>query len=168
MTAQTKERKVIRLQSYDYTSSGSYFVTINIHNRELLLGNIQNGEMCLSKAGILIRQAWLDLPTHYSTLSLDEACIMPDHFHGIMTIQSDGGPYSLFEMVRAFKSFSARRINQLRKTPGVPVWQRGYYEHIIRNEEDLNRIRLYIRENPLKWACSKADDDWSEQVSSDR
>jgi len=111
--------------------------------------------MQLSRTGLLVRQAWLDVPFHYPRIRLDEFCIMPNHFHGILCL-SDPLPGEkahpdLPEVMRAFKSFSARRINAFRQMPGVPVWQRNYYERIIRGDEELNRIRQYIQENPLKW-----------------
>jgi len=91
---------------------------------------------------------------------LDLFVIMPNHIHGIILIVGAGlkpaptdriKQYPLPEIVRGFKTFSARRINVMRVTLGVPVWQRNYYEHIIRNEDELNRIREYIKNNPLQW-----------------
>jgi REP element-mobilizing transposase RayT len=97
---------------------------------------------------------------------------MPDHVHGIIILNPiDSGPralaglkpattgHPLSEIVRAFKTFSARRINQLRKTPGTPVWQRNYYEHVIRSESDLNQIREYIDTNLLRWALNKENSE---------
>jgi putative transposase len=92
---------------------------------------------------------------------------MPNHFHGIIiitegnmvgaglkpapTLEQHGKRHGLSEIVRAFKTFSARRINALRDNPGCPVWQRNYYEHVVRNDNDLANIRQYIAHNPLKW-----------------
>jgi REP element-mobilizing transposase RayT len=108
------------------------------------------------------------LPNHYSHIDLDEYVVMPNHFHGIVWIRGDGRAglkpaptadrpraHPLSEIVRAFKTFSARRINQMRSTPGMPVWQRDYYERVVRNERELNAIREYIQTNPLRWHLDK-------------
>jgi putative transposase len=177
-------RRSIRLQGYDYAQAGAYYVTIVTQGRELLFGEVADGEMRLNEYGRIVRHAWFDLPRHYSHLELGTFCIMPNHAHGIIILYEDGRGGSLLgkepsqtqavagkvfpainqetrpdgrkrhplsEIVRAFKSFSAKRINVLRKTPGIPVWQRNYYEHIIRNEAEHNRIHLYIQSNPAAW-----------------
>ena len=85
---------------------------------------------------------------------MDVFCIMPNHVHGIIVLMDDPGViprHPLSEIVRAFKSFSARRINAARRTQGIPVWQRNYYEHIIRSEQDYQNISIYILNNPLNW-----------------
>jgi REP element-mobilizing transposase RayT len=151
MVSQLHERKTLRLEGYNYSSAGAYFVTLTIHNRLPILGTLDQGEMRLSKAGQIVKRIWLDLPIHYRMLNIDVFCVMPDHFHGILLIQNEKSSLSLFEIIRGFKTFSARRINLLKNTPGASVWQRGYYEHIIRNEEDLDKIRLYIQGNPSNW-----------------
>jgi putative transposase len=177
-------RHSIRLQGYDYSQSGAYYITIVTFGRECLFGQVINGEMRLNQSGQIVQRAWFDLPNHYPHVELGAFCIMPNHAHGIIVLD-DGGrggsiskipvpimaisnetplpageqtrPYivakrhPLSEIVRAFKSFSARRINALRKTPGLPVWQRNYYEHIIRDDDDYNRIQLYIESNPVNW-----------------
>jgi len=189
-------RRSTRLKGHDYSRPGAYFVTTVIHGRESILGTIVDDAMRLSKPGQIVRGVWMNLPRHYPNIQLDEFCIMPNHFHGIIIILDNprpgrggsrwdgscrGGPhlsekvplpegetsgegclptretcpynrYPLSEFIRAFKSFSARQINVIRNTPGLPVWQRKYHEHIIRDEGELSRIRRYITENPLKWA----------------
>jgi putative transposase len=109
--------------------------------------------MKLNRFGQIVQNAWFDLPKHYIHAELDAFCIMPNHVHGIIVLNEESPipRHPLFEIVRAFKSFSARRINVLRKTPGVPVWQRNYYEHILRDHEDYLVKAAYIRENPLNW-----------------
>ena len=84
--------------------------------------------------------------------------VMPNHLHGIVILSPEWtkaglspAPTPLSEVVRALKSFSAREINRLRNSPGVPVWQRNYYDHVMRDDEDLNRIREYILDNPANW-----------------
>lgn len=142
-------RRSIRLQGYDYSQVGAYYVTIVINRRECILGEIINGEMLLNQFGKIVQHTWFDLPKHYSHIELGTFCIMPNHVHAVIIIVGAGHPLS--EIVRAFKSFSARRINEIRKTPGIPVWQRNYYEHIIRNAEEHNRIHLYIEANSAHW-----------------
>ena len=99
--------------------------------------------------------AWNDLPKHFPGLLLDAFVVMPNHVHGILflTPTASGAPprHRLGEIVRAFKAYSARRINARRNTPGCSVWQRNYHERIVRDEEELARIRRYIAENPAAW-----------------
>lgn len=152
-------RHTIRLQGYDYSQAGAYFVTIVVHGRECLFGEIVDGKMVLNEFGKIVQRAWFDLPKHNPHVELGAFCIMPNHVHAVIIIIAVGAglrpaptrPHPLSEIVRAFKSFSARRINELRKLQGVPVWQRNYYEHIIRSEEEHNRIHLYIESNPANW-----------------
>lgn len=160
-------RRSIRLPGYDYRQAGAYFVTVCTYNRMMLFGDVVNDEMRLNEAGRIVQATWDKLPEHYHHLELDEWVVMPNHVHGIITLvdthdvgaglRSAPTPagnkrHPLSKIIRAFKSFSARRINEHRSTPGVPVWQRNYYEHVIRNESDLHDIRHYIVHNPAKWA----------------
>ena len=167
-------RRSIRLPGYDYTQPGAYFVTICTHNREPLFGHVVNGEMVLNAWGRIVWEEWFRTAQlrPYEELFEDEFVVMPNHVHGIIWIVGDnnvgaqrrcaptkpGGvtpnnvaPGSLGAIVRAFKSAVTKRINALRGTPGARVWQRNYYEHIIRNERALNAIRRYIAENPQRW-----------------
>ncbi len=166
----THRRRSLRLPRFDYTQQGAYFVTICTRNRVCLLGDIVEGRMHLSEAGRLAQVAWEDLPHHYPHVQIDVWVIMPNHMHGIVILAEaqateDDMPvdvgaglkpaptrHGLPEILRAFKTFSARRINALHNTVGTPFWQRNYYEHIIRNEAALNRIRQYIADNPARWA----------------
>jgi len=123
--------------------------------------------MRLSEAGQIVVEEWLKTATLRPYLTLDEFVVMPNHFHGILwidksrkgtarrapTFQQFGKPVaeSLPTIIGAFKSAVARRINTSLGTPGISMWQRNYYEHIIRNEASLNRIREYIINNPLSW-----------------
>ena len=155
---QKHHRRSLRLAGYDYSRAGAYFCTIVIYQRECLLGNIVDSTMVLSQWGEIVHQAWFDLENHYSNIALDEFCIMPNHVHGIIilsdevaTKEADTKPAPLSEVIRAFKSFSARRINIARQTQGIPVWQRNYYEHIIRDQREYLAIQGYINQNPLNW-----------------
>jgi REP element-mobilizing transposase RayT len=159
---QKHHRRSIRLKGYDYSQSGAYFVTIVVWQRECLLGEIVDGEMRLNEFGKIVERAWFDLPKHYPHVKLGTFCIMPNHVHAVIvlieTVVGAGlrpapaeARHPLSEIVRAFKSFSARRINELRKSQGIPVWQRNYYERIIRNDQEHNRIHSYIEANPARW-----------------
>jgi len=160
-------RRSIRLQNYDYSSEGAYFVTMCTQNRECLFGEIVNGEMVLSEYGKIVEQCWFNLPNHYDNIELDAYVIMPDHFHGIIFITGSvvGAIHELPQresprqrrkmllpkIIGRFKMNSAKQINQIRNTPGVSVWQRDYFEHIIRDVKSLENIRNYIVQNPSKW-----------------
>ncbi len=159
-------RRSIRLRDHDYSSGGYYFVTICTHRREQLFGHIDNNDMVLNGYGEIVLRTWNDLPKHYQNAQLDEFIIMPNHIHGIVILIDDGvgaglkpAPtgkrHGLPEIIRGLKTFSARRINEVRDMAGSPVWQRNYHEHIIRNDADLNRIREYIRNNPYNWKDDK-------------
>jgi len=173
-------RRSIRLKGYDYTQAGAYFVTICTWQRECLLGEVINGEMQLSRYGETVQFNWNILPKRYPNVELDAFIVMPNHVHGIILLDASGlegtglerlsadaskfsgkpAPtpsklYGLPEIVRGLKTFSARRINQIRGKSGVAVWQRGYYERIIRDEESLIAIREYIIKNPLCWEKDK-------------
>jgi len=156
-------RRSIRLKGYDYGQAGAYFVTIVTRDRECLFGDVVDGKMLLSNAGQMVQTVWENLPNHYANVTLDEFVVMPNHVHSVIFLTDNNGVgaglkpapttdtkrHPLSEIVRAFKTFSARHINEQRTMTGVPVWQRNYYEHIIRDESTLHRIREYIVNNPL-------------------
>ncbi len=157
------DRRSIRLKNYDYSQGGAYFVTICTFNKECLLGNILDGEMQLSEIGQIVADCWRWLGEQYDYVYLDEWIIMPNHLHGIIVITDECGGGSrtaptkrdkrkpLGRLIGAFKTVSAKRINDMRKSVAAPVWQRNYYEHIIRNERELSSIREYIVNNPFTW-----------------
>ncbi len=172
-----RRRNTLRLPDYDYSSPGAYFVTAVVRGREPLFGAVVDGKMRLNALGEIVWEVWRALPQRYPQLELDEAIVMPDHFHGILWIvdkstdlvSSVGAIHELPQprerepsrqkrrrmllslVMGYFKMNTAKRINLLRGTPGVRVWQRGYYDRVIRNEEALTAIRRYIRYNPLRW-----------------
>lgn len=157
-------RKSIRLQGYDYTSAGMYFITLCSQQRECLFGEIVDGEMRLNEYGQIVRSYWLKLPNHHPRLQLDAFVVMPNHMHGILVLtdtpvgagfgrnimhhtdKSSAKPaptppasnvisayahrHGIPEMIRGFKTFSARSINQRREMTGVSVWQRNYYVRV--------------------------------------
>jgi REP element-mobilizing transposase RayT len=143
------------LRGWDYASDGSYFITICTHEREKFLGRIIQGKMQLNAYGTIVEKCWFDLPNHYKNIVLDAFVIMPDHIHAILiidnTLETGLRPVSTFEIVRALKSFSSRRMNELDKSPGKTRWQLHFHDHIIRDEQALCRIRQYIINNPSAW-----------------
>ena len=154
-----RNRKTIRLRNYDYSKPGAYFVTMCVLDRTCIFGEIKNNKMHLNEFGEILNSTWNDLPNHIENIVLDEFIIMPNHVHGIIIIQETKEPadsgtkndYTLSEIIRQLKTLSARRINQARKTPGISIWQRSFFDHIGRDESDLYLTRQYIQNNPLNW-----------------
>ena len=155
-------RRSIRLRGYDYRNPGAYFITLCIKNRECLFGEIRNGEMVLNEFGDVVTNEWLRTPVVRPEITLDSFVVMPNHLHGIIVIHPGRGgsrtapttvesTKPLGRLIGAFKTTSTKRINMIRGTPGIALWQRNYYEHIVRGEFDLFRIRKYIAANPAKW-----------------
>jgi putative transposase len=148
------------LPAYDYAQAGAYFVTIVCKDRVLLLEDARYRD--------LVEETWLWLAEQYEFVRLDEFVVMPNHLHGIIVVRharrgaSRSAPTRaapthapkrkpLGQLVGAFKTVSTKRINEIRGTPGAPVWQRNYYERVIRNDEELNRVRQYTIDNPAHW-----------------
>ncbi len=170
-------RRSIRLRGYDYAQAGMYFVTICAWQRACRFGAIVDGAMRLHEDGRIVGEEWERTAAVRPSVSLDAWVVMPNHFHGILIIGGRGTPAacpyepaisrrfgqpvsgSLSTIIGQFKSMVTKRINARRGTPGAPVWQRNYYEHIIRNEADLARIREYIVHNPLRWELDQLHPD---------
>ena len=166
-----KPRKPNRLKNHDYSQDGYYyFVTVCTAGRAQTFGHIENGHMALNEFGRIVRDEWTRSIEIRQEIELDEFVIMPNHMHGIVFIRGGvlnavgatgrsplqrqtGGPAkrSLGAFVAGFKSSVTKRINDLRQSPGQPVWQRNYHDHIIRANEALERIREYIIHNPNQW-----------------
>ena len=153
-------RRSLRLKHYDYSTPGAYFVTICTQDRECLFGDVVGTEMNLNEAGRMIDRWWKELPRKFSALTLDEFVVMPNHLHGLLVL---GAPVSgeprepLGEIADWFKTMTTneyiRGVKALgwRGFPGR-LWQRGYFDHVVRDTEDLERIREYIINNPARWA----------------
>ncbi len=169
-------RRSIHLKEYDYSLPGVYFITICTKNKECLLGEIIDREMKLNDIGKLVQNYWVEIPNHFSNVMLDKFVVMPNHVHGIIIIGDVGAtlavapspaitqnqragaspaPTSLGQIVGAYKSLCVNhwlKYIKQNKIDGIgKFWQRNYYEHIIRNENELNRIRHYIINNPMNW-----------------
>ena len=147
------DRKSIRLQHYDYSQAGLYFITICTWQRRCIFGEIDNRKMRLNKVGGLISKQWLELINHYPEMQLHSHVIMPNHLHGIIELSDDAGAINLAptvgEIVHGFKARCSRVVNA--STSGLKLWQRNYYEHIIRDERTYLQILEYIENNPAKW-----------------
>ena len=128
---------------------GYYFITMCTTGRTLRFGELRNEMMVLNKAGKAVESTWRDLPIHYPNLQLDEFFTMPNHFHAIAILEGQG--HNLSEIVRGFKTWSSRRVNKILNSAGTPLWQRSFYDPVIRDERDLHSIREYIANNPLQW-----------------
>ncbi len=162
---QMHRRRSIRLKGYDYSQAGAYFITICTPNRECLFGDIVDGKMRINDAVDIIADEWLETAEIRNEIELDEWVMMPNHFHGIVVIADGRGdrriaptgpqPRSIGAVMAGFKSAATKRINELHQTPGAKLWQRNDWEHIIRNESELGRIREYIRNNPAQWELDK-------------
>jgi len=145
-------RRSLRLPGYDYSQAGAYFITACTQNRVMLFGEVIDCDVRLSEMGTIVQQTWDDLPTHSHGIDLDAFIVMPNHVHGIIILADPSERrHAIPEIVRGFKTFSARGVNERAGKQGV-LWQRGYYEHVIRNEKALDRIRAYITNNPARWA----------------
>ena len=168
---QKHHRRSIRLKNYDYAQPGGYFITIVTYQREMLFGEIENGEMKLNGFGKIADDCWRAIPDHFPNVELGAYVVMPNHVHGVIVINDgpatnsspDVGarhawplpphgpkPKSIGAIVGSYKSAVTRRIGREHNATGI--WQRNYHEHVIRNHEEWDRIHRYIEANPLRWA----------------
>jgi len=176
-------RRSIRYQGYDYSQSGAYFLTLCCYDHQCLFGYVANGIMVLNKYGMIAHEEWIKSAKIRQEIRLHEFVVMPNHIHGIVEIINDGkgdrpvaqnndkgdtpekgdrpvaptGPQSgsIGAIIGGYKSSVTSKINKLRNTQGVPIWQRNFYDHVIRNEESHQNIRNYIRNNPMNWSSDK-------------
>ena len=155
------KRRSIRLPEYDYSKPGAYFITICSFNKEQIFGKISNGKIILSKIGKLGEKYLKEIPDHFEDVFVDEYVVMPNHIHFIITIVGFQNieplqnkyqkiiPKSIGSIIRSYKASVTRRCKE--NDYKNFKWQRNYFEHIIRNEEDHFRIKEYIQNNPLQW-----------------
>jgi putative transposase len=162
-----------RLKGYDYSQDGAYFITICTKRRMQTLGHIENNKIILSDIGLIVDKFWREIPAHFSSIILDEYIIMPDHIHGILIIKNHPAaiqapnlgvstidtpnlgvstkldvPKHIGIIINQFKRICTLTNKTLGKEFG---WQPRFYDHIIRDQLEMNRIRKYIRQNPEKW-----------------
>jgi putative transposase len=169
-------RRSIRLKGYDYTQPGAYFITVVSYQRQYIFGEIVDGEMHLNWVGRLVQREWQRLTHRFPNIELDEFVIMPNHLHGIILIikgttetEEDNAieisrcahtceqfgkpvPGSIPTIIRSFKSAVSLRINRSRESSSTPVWQRNYFERVVRDQSELKQIREYIQYNPAQWS----------------
>jgi len=179
-------RKSIRLKGWDYSNPGLYFITICTKNRIHHFGEIRDGIMGLSVPGCLAWHYWREIPDHHPNVVLDEFIVMPNHLHSIVVIEyqeTDSQPVgplhatavqnvdsvhkmmsnispdvgSLSTIIRSYKSAITGWCNA--NGHEYFAWQSRFYDHIIRNEASLNRIREYIATNPLRWQMDRENPD---------
>ncbi len=178
--------KSTRLKHWDYNSCGGYFVTICVKDHACMFGNIENGQMALNELGLEAKKFWDQIPKHFSHVHMDEYVFMPNHMHGIRRdaiygvsklappiingvskqdkssgiVPTDKNPMfndSLSTMIRWYKGRTTYEINKLIQKKFQ--WQARFYDHVIRNDADLDRVREYIRNNPLNWELDEENTD---------
>ena len=159
--AKLPQRKNIRLKNYDYSQSGYYFVTICTKNRTGLLSNIVGGGFHatpraeVTLIGNEIIKCMEFISNQDTNINFDKYIIMPNHIHLIIILQcskkGERGNSPLHKIIGQLKSYTNKRYNDINKTKNKILWQRNYYEHIIRDEQDYKNIYDYIETNPLKW-----------------
>jgi putative transposase len=170
-------RRSIRLRGYDYSQAGAYYITLVTQDRQPFFGDIANGEIRLNDAGKMVERWFNELPNKFPSVETDEYVIMPNHFHAIVVLvgansrirpdaepdepgtHAGGGTHAgvpLPQIVQWFKTMTTNEyIRGVKNNGWAPFrgkfWQRNYYEHIIRDDADLERIRAYISANPANW-----------------
>ena len=184
-----RKRRSIRIEGYDYAGAGSYFVTICTRKQSFLFGEVVSGKMITNEIGDIVEEEWIRTLTIRRNVKLDVHIVMPNHIHGIITIVSNERrgvlhtpsalsapselhapnaslhrpPGSLGAIISGFKAASTRSINEIGRirgsSKGVSIWQRNYYEHVIRDERELDIIREYIVNNPAKWMFDRENPD---------
>jgi putative transposase len=166
-------RRSVRLPTYNYASAGAYFVTICAQGHECIFGEILQGEMKLNSLGVIVTEVWLDSERVRPTLKLAQFVVMPNHLHGLVILLGDErahsceplpelrtrdkvrSPRSLSSFVSGFKATSTKRVNDARRTPGLKVWQRSFFERVIRDDDAFLKAAEYILNNPMRWEFDK-------------
>jgi REP element-mobilizing transposase RayT len=158
MKQETPRRRDTRLKGWNYRLPGPYAITLCTQNRIWLYGDVCDGLMSTNTIGAMVQDVWHDLATEFPTITLDAFVVMPNHIHGIVFLAADhieDNP-DLGTVVQRFKSITTTRyINGVLDAGWQPfdgrLWQRNYYDHIVRDDRDLDRCRRYIDANPGNW-----------------
>ncbi len=165
-----QRRKSMRLPGYDYTTAGAYFITVCTYNREYLFGKYENSAIILNDAGKMISDVWYEIPNYYPGNNIDAFVVMPNHIHGIIFVGTgpcacpiEGRPQGvaptglpLPAIINRFKTMTTKRYaDGVKQHEWVPfkgkLWQRSYFDRIIRNDREMDSVREYILNNPLNW-----------------
>jgi putative transposase len=162
-SACNRQRRSVRLSHYDYGQSGVYFITLCVQHP--LFDNIIDGSIVLTNLGQIVENEWRRTAELRSNIGVDEFVVMPNHLHGLLVMEAfrrgvshtpsdkfHSPVQSLGAVVRGFKASTTRLVNEFRRTPGLMLWQRNYYEHVVRDDHELRRIREYIVNNPAQRA----------------
>jgi putative transposase len=158
-------RRSIRLKGFDYSRSAAYFITICVQDRECLFGTISQNQLLSNDAGKMVSADWLALPSRFPSVILDEFIVMPNHFHGIICISPDSPDNpKLGKIIGGFKSIVNNNyiagVNTQNWQPfNKRLWQRNYYEHIVRDDVALQKIQEYIQHNPFTWQIDSLHPD---------
>lgn len=169
------QRKPNRVENYDYSTSGGYFITICTQDRKRILSDIVGDGSPVPKiCGIIAEEMIQQIEKKYSSVTVDKYVIMPDHIHMLLRIDNVGEAFRLPEsgtcgtgnpsptvgkVIGWYKYQTTKRINLIRKTSGERFFQRSYYDHVIRNQQDYNEVWEYIENNPVKWLITKQGED---------
>ncbi|MCJ7507755.1 MAG: hypothetical protein MUO85_03355 [candidate division Zixibacteria bacterium] len=162
-----KGRRLNRLKGYDYSKTGYYFVTICTKSKIEHFGKVEKDSMILSRYGKIAKECWKNIPTHYKNVKIDDFIIMPNHIHGIIIVEGDNVGTEQCSVPTNTKNYNllSKAIKSFKNTVTKVIrsgyeddrfgWQRSFYDHIIRDEISLLKIREYINVNPLKWNLDK-------------
>ncbi len=146
------QRRRLRLADYDYAQTGACFVTICTRSHTCVFGAVLDGEMVRNDAGETVARSWDEIPRHFPEVELDAFVVMPNHVHGVLMLAGEparaGHARPLHVIVGSFKSAVSRRLGS--------VWQRSYWERVVRSQDELDQIRAYIEDNPLHWPVDQA------------
>jgi len=140
-------RKSIRIKEYDYSQEGIYFITICCKNRGNIFGNVKGTKVELNQFGQILYKELINLNTRYNNSNILKYIVMPDHIHFVIELKSNNIK-TIGDIIKTYKSITNKKIN---KIISMEVWQRNYYEHIVRNEKELYNIYQYIENNPINW-----------------
>jgi REP-associated tyrosine transposase len=166
-----KPRRSIRLPGFDYSRPGNYFITICADERRCIFGRIKENGIVLTNIGETVKKCWIEIPQHFLSVGIESFVVMPNHLHSILTINakpSDVSPQprltgtaecfgkpvgrSVPTIIRSFKAAVTKRVRESGLLAGDAVWQRGYFERVLRNGREFVSATNYITKNPSRWA----------------
>jgi len=143
-----ERRKRLRLRAHDYCSAGAYFVTVCVAGKECVLGRVIDHSVELSVFGAIVARHLTAMPQEIE-VDVDCFVVMPNHVHTVLFLR---GGRTRGTVVGSFKAATAREINMCRRDRQRPFWQRGFFDHVVRNDADLDRVREYVVNNPIRWS----------------